>query len=92
MKFGQAQVIIDEINKSQAHVQYKGFPQWILFNKARYFEMTISDHALLVSISKAAKVKIKYGDMLIGTPEQLKAVSKALIKRGIRVRIRLDWI
>ena len=54
--------------------------------------MSIYNKKLLTSISKAAKVKIRYGTMLVGTPTKMRAVAKALAKRNIRVNITLDWI
>ena len=64
----------------------------LLFNKGRYFEMTIHNRKLLVSISKAIKSKIKYNCMIVDSWRKLEAIVKAFNKRGIYVSIEIDWI
>ena len=64
----------------------------ILFNKGKYFETSIYDRALLVSLSKAAKIKIEFNYMLVGTAEELVRLVKAFNKRGHYVQIKQDWI
>lgn len=64
----------------------------VLFNKGRYFEMTISDNKLIASISKAIKVKIEFGDMICAGKHKLEALAVALNKRNIYLNITIDWI
>ena len=64
---------------------------FILFNKGRYFETSIHSHSLLVSLSKAIKVKIQFNNMLAGSPTKLVALVKALNKRGYYASVKLDW-
>jgi len=64
----------------------------ILYNKGRYFETSIHDHKLLVSISKAIKSKIQYKTMIADSWRKLEAFVKAMNKRGYYVAITIDWI
>ena len=64
----------------------------LLFNKGRYFEMSVYDHKLLVSISKAVKIKIECRNMLCGSWRKLEAPVRAFNKRGVYVRIDVDWV
>lgn len=65
--------------------------QSVLFNKGRYFELSMYDRDLLVSISKAIKCKIEYG-MICGPKSKLPALAKALNKRNMYLKIKIDWI
>ena len=64
----------------------------VLFNKGRYFEMSIYNKDLLISISKAIKCKIQYNNMLVGSKDKLEALVKAFNKRNYYVNINVDWI
>ena len=64
----------------------------ILFNKGRYFETTLPNQALRVSIAKAIKCKLQYKTMTIGSWKKLESFIKAMNKRGYYVYISLDWI
>ena len=65
--------------------------QSVLFNKDRYFELSMYDRKKLVSIQKAIKCKIEY-DMICGPKSKLPALAKALNKRNIFLKINVDWI
>lgn len=64
----------------------------VLFNKGRYFEMSIYNKDLLISLSKAIKTKIQYGNMLVDSKTKLEALVKAFNKRNYFVIINIDWI
>lgn len=66
--------------------------QHILWNKCRYFELSCYHKDILRFVSQSAKVKIQYGNMLIGGRNKLEAVVKAFNKQGIRCTIEQNWI
>jgi len=64
----------------------------VLFNKGRYFEMSVFDNKLRTSISKAIKSKVQHRNMLVDSKIKLESLIKAFNKRGYYVDINLDWI
>lgn len=94
MPHNEAIKLVNKLNKQQSERQlHPNSPKVsVLFNKGRYFEMTPSSRALLVSISKAIKSKIQFDTMLVDNKDKLEALVKAFNKRGYYVNINLDWI
>lgn len=67
--------------------------QPILWNKCRYFELSVyMSRDILLFVSRSAKVKIEYNNMLIGGADKLEAVVRAFNKKGIYCNIEQNWI
>lgn len=64
----------------------------VLFNKGRYFEMSVYNKELRNSMAQAIKSKVQYNNMLVGPKSKLEALVKAFNKRGYYVNIDIDWI
>jgi hypothetical protein len=64
----------------------------ILWNKCRYFELSFYNKEIRNFVSQSAKVKVSYGNMLVGGRLKLEAVVKAFNKKGIYCDIQQDWI
>ena len=86
---------VDKINKKQFEIiDPLGNNETIkvLFNKGRYFEMSLYNKKLCNSMAQAIKCKIQYNNMLVGPKSKLEALVKAFNKRGFYVNIDVDWI
>lgn len=93
------QKLVDAINAQQRERGIKrtftNYTQDVLFNKGRYFELSIygsQNKDLLRSMAQATGVKVQYNNMLVGGRNKLERLVKAFNKRGIYVNINLDWI
>jgi len=64
----------------------------VLFNKGRYFEMSVYNKPTRSSIAQAIKCKVQYSNMLVGPKTKLEALVKAFNKKGVYVVIKVDWI
>ena len=67
--------------------------QPILWNKCRYFELSVyTSKELLLFVSRSAKVRITYKNMLVGGADKLEAVVRAFNKKGVYCIIEQNWI
>lgn len=95
--FRDAYKLVEEINKKQFEIidclgKDNHSHITVLFNKGRYFEMSIYDTKLRASIAQAIKCKVEFGNMICGPKSKLEALSKAFNKRNYFLKINVDWI
>ena len=94
MNWDKATELVAKVNKQQRSrgIDSNNMHIRVLFNKGRYFEHSIHDAKLRRSMAQAVKIKVEYGNMIIGSHDKLEALVKAYNKRGFYVNINLDWI
>lgn len=91
--FKEIEKAVNQISKSQEGDFHTTIN--ILWNKCRYFELTLpSDKEIQRFIKQSAKIKSpSYApNMLVGGRLKLEAIVKAFNKKGIYCNITQDWI
>jgi hypothetical protein len=84
---------VEDINKVQRTNNIDRYNSVsVLFNKGRYFEMSVYNKKIRSSIAQAIKCKVQHNTMIVGPKNKLEALVAAFNKRGIFVTINVDWI